>query len=139
MTRSLRARIGTELVAADSIQGSDGTDNSGAVSAAESAIRAAMAANDALGENRSAEVASQLSSALSSLSGVSNSEKIDNAGAVSTIKTAAQSILRIGRIASDEEEVGKLQRDDSPLAVVVFYAHAVSHAQRSDAGEDGRA
>ena len=37
------------------------------------------------------------------------------------------------------EEAVKAQLDDSPLAVVVFYAHAVSHAQRSDAGEDGRA
>ena len=50
---------------------------------------------------------------------------------------SAQFVLRVGRVAGDEEEVGHLEGDDSSLVVVLVDAYAVAHAEWLVLGEDG--
>ena len=52
---------------------------------------------------------------------------------------AAEFVLRVGRVAGDEEEIGHLEGDDSSLVVVLVDAYAVAHTERLMLGEDGSA
>ena len=53
------------------------------------------------------------------------------------IVQSAQLVLRVGSVASDQEEVGHLKGDDTPLMVVLVDANAVAHAQGLMARVDG--
>ena len=52
---------------------------------------------------------------------------------------ALEAVLRVGRVAVDEEEPGHFKCDDAPFVVVVVDAHAVGDRQGLVPGEDGGA
>ena len=53
------------------------------------------------------------------------------------ILQATEAILRVGRIAADEEEVGHLERDDAALVIVEVDAYAIGDGEGLMTGEDG--
>ena len=50
---------------------------------------------------------------------------------------ALQTVLRVGRIAADQKEIGHLEGDNAPFVIVLVDTDAIGHAERLVTGEDG--